>query len=275
MSYDSGAYVYHGGYTEAVLVALSPTDDASSSIHLTPSPCGSSGFQVLSDDKSDPVKIVLELHKDFPPRMTGSNIFDGQAMSCKVRQIPAVAAEIDLSSGTYAREEFIASSTTATKDSYIYEVNNYNPVDTESVSDIISFSVSHSASLHYQPDSKVTVVPTGRFLDKWGNSVSPIFAKPGEEIVEVDWVNEHTYRNPRSRTVQEDEIVALTSGNKTIDVYGAAKVTYTIKFKVFNVTFRQTTDLRPEDGWENIHMIATYEGQAAYLPIEAPSIKEK
>lgn len=229
----------------------------------------------VTDKTSGPVNLVLEIHKDFPPRISSSSAIQGIGVSCKVRQIPAVDADIDLSSGSYAPENFVGSTSVATKDTHIFETNNYEPKYTEVVKDLISFNVGYSAKLKYQPAGSISVVPSGPFLDKWGNTVSPSFAKPGDTIMEVEWINEHTYRNPVERIVQDDEIVALTTGNKTTDVYGSAAVSYSIQYRVYDVKFQQADALKAENGWESIHMLAKYEGQTAYLSIPAPSLKEK
>ena len=275
LKYVLGEYVFIGGYIPSYLVALSTTEKATDTIQLDPEPCGGSISVSYDKDNAGPVNIVLEIHKDFTPRVIGSTTTDGVKVGCKVRLIPAVSADIDVSSGSYKKEEFVGSGSKADKDSRILDTNNYDPQYTEVIKDLISFNVSHSTKLRYQPSGSMTITPTGPFLDSWGNSVSPTFATPGDTIVEVEWVNEHTYKNPKSRVVQEDEIVALTSGNKTIDVYGAAAVDYTINFSVFDVSFQQTDALKAENGWENIHMLARYNGQTAYLSLPAPSVKEK
>lgn len=267
-----------GGYSDSVIIAvnITPPDTAVAYTTLTPQSCASSSgtsSREYSSGNVEPPNIVLEVDKDFPPRITGSTT-NGVHMGCKVRQIPDVAATIDISSGTYKPEEFASSSSIADSDTPIFFTSNYTPKNTEEVVDIVTFNAGSSAKLKYQPASAISVDTFGPVLDEWGNSITPTFAKPGDKVTEVDWISEHTYTNPRSREVREDEIVALTANNKTINVYGSAKAKYTIRYKVFDVTFKAASFL-PEDGYNNIHMLATYQEQSEYLFIEAPSMKEK
>jgi len=263
-----------GGYDVSLIVAINAADNDKASINLTPSECGNSRFVTIDEDTKPP-NMVLEVHKDFPPRITGISRDCGVLTSCKVRQIPDIGATVDISSGKYAPEQFRESLLLATRETTLHTVVNYQEGYKEEVSDIIVFDTSYTAQLHYQPHSIVKVKPTGPFLTKWGTSINPNFAVPGDEIVEVEWLSERRYTNPRRRIVKEDEIVALTSGNKTIDVYGAATVSYLITYRVFDVDFKQSNLSRPEEGWDSIHLLATHEEQTAYLYIEAPSLKEK
>ena len=266
--------VYSGGYNTAVIIALDITPPASAQVTLAPDACGEQGDAQISDKDAGPINMVLEVHKDFPPRISSSSA-NNIGMSCKVRQIPDVVAHIDISSGQYNEEAFSSSVDTYDKNDDIGKTSNYSPVYTEFVTDLILFNLGFSAKLHYQPTSSVQIIDTGNFLDKWGNTISPTFASPGDEIIEVEWLSENTYANPRQRTVKADEIVALTTGNKTVQVYGTARVSYTIRYKVYNVQFAQTSANRPEDGFDTIHFLATYAKQATYLKIEPDSLKEK
>jgi len=266
--------VYSGGYNTAVVIAIQFDPSASAQVTLAPDPCGQQGNTQLSDKDSGPVNMVLEVHKDFPPRITGSSRLD-IGMSCKVRQIPDVFADIQISSGQYNEEAFNASNDTYNKNDDVSKTSNYLPVYTEYVTDLVQFNVGFSAKLHYQPSSSVQIVDTGDFLDKWGNRITPRFATPGEDIIEVEWISERVYTNPRQRVVKADEIVALTTGNKAIDVYGTARVSYTIRYKVYNVQFTQTNAGRAEDGYDTVHFLASHSDQSTYLKIEPPSMKEK
>lgn len=272
---NKGSIEYTGGYTRASVVAINLIDKATDTIELVPEPCGASNNTVIYKDTPIP-SLVLEIHKDFNPRITGTQGFTGVEVSCKVRQVPAVLSDISLSSGTFRREEFTGSTVTKDRDTPVGVVSNYNPSSTEQVSDIITFNAGYTGKLRYQPHRSVKVIPTGQFLDRWGNTFSPSFALPGDSIVEVEWVSERVYRNPRRRVVQSDEIVAVSSSGYTTEIYGSVKAEYVIQYQVYDVTFAPFSSDRAEDGWENIHMLALVksEGSSAYLSIEAPSIKE-
>lgn len=274
LAFIDGAYTYTGGYTLSVLIAINIQNKATATTKLVPEECGASRYTKTTDDAAGLANIVLEMHKDFPARITGFDLKSGAVMSCKVRQIPDVQANIDMSSGTYKLEPFLNTAESRKRNDSLYSVSNYSANNTEIVKDIMAFNSGYSGKLKYQPHRRVLIKTTGPFLDVWGNTISPTFAQGGDEIVEVEWLSENTYTNPRRRIVEPDEIVALTSGNKTVKVYGSIKMEYAIQFKVFDVTFNIANQLKPEDGYENIHMLADYDGQTEYLFIEAPSIKE-
>lgn len=271
-----------GGYTDTLILAVNYTEGTQATQHLqlNPATCGEdleedSTFSTNQGNIPPPEKLMLEVHKDFPPRITGNNGANNLTVSCKVRQIPAVNATIDTSSGFAAESSFVNSGSTYNRTTQLSTVNNYNIIYAEDVKEFISFTAGYSASLQYQPASTVKIVASGGVLDMWGNNVYPTFALPGEEITEVEWISEISYRNPRRRKVKTDEVVATISGGISLEVYGSVRAEYSITFKVYDVTFKQSSIDRPEDGWGNVHMLALFEDQTADLSITAPSIKEK
>lgn len=97
------------------------------------------------------------------------------------------------------------------------------------------FSGSGSLNLEFQPAGSVSYKKQGNFLNKWGSSVSVDFRFYGDKVTEVDWVNESTYRNPRQREVNPDEIVAVNSWGRVIEVFGVVDVAYSYTFDYYEI----------------------------------------
>jgi len=250
-----GSFMTTGGYSESTIVAVNFADGATANITLSPPDCGEVEVFVQRAQEAALPSLKIELNKDYPPKVSSFST-SGDILSawCKVRVIPNVSASVHISNGTLTRD--------GTEDG------------NEQVEDVLTFSGSTSVNMHYQPSSRVDVRRVSGFWNKWGSSVSPSFAKPGDRVVDVDWLNEHTYKNPKPRIVGEDEIVAVGMGSKVIEVYGVVHASYSISFRGYKLEFDISNAAKIEDGFKNAHVIAFKGTQSAYLMVEPPTMKE-
>lgn len=242
------------GYKQATVVAIDADLGISASITVTPPECGGSISSGSRGKDAEIPRIILEIHKDYPPALTAIGGNDNPLKaSCRIRMIPPVNASLSLSNGI--------------------EPSPVSGVKTEVVKDAISFSGSVSANFKYQPGNEPDIQSTGSFIDIWGNVVSSRFALAGDTITEVTWLSDSTYEDERTRTVRNGEIVFINSSYVAIPVYGSVVATYVLKYKEFVIDFSFIDPLQPLEGWTTIHAVANYNGQIGYLKIDPPTLR--
>ena len=208
-------------------------------------------------DSADEPKMRIEVHNNYPPRLTGFND-SGEYLeaSCRVKVIPSINATVKTSNGALTR------------------VDDGAPTF-EQVRDAKTFSGSNSVNLAYQPNGLVEVSAIGSFFTKWGTSISPKFATPGSTVYDVTWVSESSYKDPKPRVVRSDEVVAVDDGNKVVEVFGAIEARYTISYDVYRLVFEQVEAGFAEKGWVVAHLVAFYRTYTTHAAINPPNFREK
>jgi len=227
-------------------LTLSPPPDDTSTDEDDENPGGKS----LSDSGAALPKLRFEMAPDYPPRLLP--IPKGTSTpraGCSVWVVPAVQPSIDLTAG-----QIVAWATVAG----------------EPVIELLTFNNSMSQTLRYQPAGSVSMQPMGTFKDKWGNSMWGNLRGPGSTCTVVEWMDEHTFKNPRSRTVLSDEIVACDMFGNCIPCYGAVKVTYSFTYKVFDYLFDWDYASR---SFKQAFIVGSVDQQVANIMLTPPTMK--
>lgn len=202
----------------------------------------------LADTKANLPQMRFEIDPAYPPRLLPAE--SGMAAGVKVRIVPAVKPDIEMTSGQIVRWD-------------------ENPGGL-AVEQLLTFSGSMSASLQYQPEGTTTLVAVGTFVDQWGRSFSPTLAGPGTRIGVVEWVDSNTVRNQRSRVVQADEVVVCDMFNNAIPAYGIVRAAYSYSFRTFDFRFdydEKTSQFR------SAFVVGLNNGQVANIQLTPPTMK--
>lgn len=139
------------------------------------------------------------------------------------------------------------------------------------VEELMTFNGSGSSQLRYQPAGSVSFEPQGNFVNRNGKPLSGVqFARPGQEVIVVDWDAQGRPTNMRPRTVNVDEIVLLDGTGYTVQGYGILKVSYSITQWRMEYRFEYNEDLK---NFLPAWMVAIYNDQTATLQLSPPSLK--
>lgn len=255
----SKGMVASGGWLKGTVIAIdfNPKLD-SAYITLNPPDCSDLDRSVYGiQPGAEEPKLKIEVLKNHPPRLTGVDSTGKMVeASCRIRVVPDIGATIKSSTGTLTP--------TASGTEY------------EDVIDAVTFSGGDSVNLTYQPNGgAVSIQPIGTFFNKYGSAVGIDFGLPGDTVTEVDWLSESTYTNPRPRIVRPDEIVAVDSGRKVIEVFGAIEASYSISYRSYKLIFDFVDSSKPVEGWKNSHVVAFFQDYTAHLLVNPPTFRER
>lgn len=248
-----------GGYKGSTIFAFTVANNDSASITISPKECNLGDFAVVSEDsKAVEPSLVLEVDKNHPPRLSGfDNSNNTVKASCRIRVIPSIGASVSTSSGR------------------LVPVKVSGDAQKENVLDAKTFSGSSSINLEYIPSSTPQITTQNQFLDTRGNPIVVSFLTAGDTVIEVDWITSNTYKNPRRRVVRENEVVAVTYGNKAIPVYGAIQARYAITYDLYELVFDPVDKLDPYKGWWDAHVVAVKGDFTSHILVSPPTLTFK
>ena len=164
------------------------------------------GGGAFADSGAALPKIRFEIDPTYPPRLLPPAKGASKPVAgVRVWVVPAAQPQMDLTSGQIVG----------------WATGGGGPI-----SEMLTFNNSMSQSLRYQPAGSLSFGAIGVFVDKWGHTFTPYLVGPGGKVTVVEWLDEHTFKNPTTRTVLVDEVVVCDLFGNAIPSYGVVKATY-------------------------------------------------
>jgi len=237
-------------FSDGLIMAVNPTTNQLASLTIGAPNCEYGRIAYRYNDTLKDLKLPnmrLEIDSQAPVRLTGGTNTRLRA-ECNVLLFPNYGADVSVTAGT------------------LTELSG----GLQQVKETLTFNGESSVSLRKTPVAGVNVRVIS--VEAGGRSVS--WAGPGTRIEDVVYNPNGTYSNPRPRTVNQDELVAVDLFSHPVRLFAVVEVTYSASFRKFRYQFSYD-DARSE--FRFAHVIASDPGNSrgSSLELNPPILKDE